>query len=62
MDALTNLLFVVEGGVCTTELSDPLYLELKTHSLGCWAGLPGPALAEGLAIMTDAIPALGAFN
>jgi hypothetical protein len=58
MDALVNLLFVVEGGVCTQELADPLYEELKIHSLGCWAGLSAPALAEGLAIMADAIPAL----
>lgn len=58
MDALTSLLFVVEGGVCTSELSDPLYDELKTFSLGCWSGLLGSALAEGLAIMKGAIPAL----
>jgi hypothetical protein len=58
MDALVNLLFVVEGGVCTPELSDPLYDELKRHSLGCWAGLQAAELAEGFAIMTDAIPAL----
>jgi hypothetical protein len=58
MDALVNLLFVVEGGVCTVELSDPLYDELKRHSQGCWAGLPKLALLEGLAIMSDAIPIL----
>jgi hypothetical protein len=58
MDALVNLLFVVEGGVCTQELSDQLYEELKSFSLGCWTGLPAASLAEGLAIMADAIPAL----
>jgi hypothetical protein len=58
MDALTNLLFVAEGGVCTTELSDPLYDELKSFSLGCWTGLPRSILGEGLAIMASALPAL----
>ena len=58
MDALGNILFVAEGGICTTEASDPLYEELKRNSRGCWAGLSATALAEGVSIMTDAIPAL----
>jgi hypothetical protein len=58
MDALVNLLFVVEGGICTAELSDPLYDELKRYSLGCWSGLSKLALDEGLSIMSDAVPTL----
>lgn len=60
--ALVNLLFVAEGGVCTTELSDPLYNELKVHSAGCWSGLSGNALADGVATMSEAIPALNEFR
>jgi hypothetical protein len=62
MDALTNLLFVVEGGVCTSELSDPLYEELKSYSQGCWAGLSKRALTDGLTIMADALPALNGIR
>lgn len=60
--ALVNLLFVAEGGVCTTELSDPLYNELKVHSAGCWSGLSGNALSDGIAMMSEAIPALNEFR
>jgi hypothetical protein len=56
--ALTNLLFAVEGGICTTELSDRLYDELKAHSIGCWSDLPQHEFHDGLAIMRDAIPSL----
>jgi len=55
MDALVNILFVVEGGVCTTELSDPLYEELKSYSLGSWTNLTAAALAEGVSVMGEAI-------
>ncbi len=55
---LRELLFVVEGGISTTELVDPLYEELKTHSVGCWSGLPKEALPEAFAAMRAAIPQL----
>jgi hypothetical protein len=58
MDALTYLLFEVEGGVCTRELSDPLYDELKRLSLGCWTGLPREIIAEGTETMRAALAAL----
>lgn len=62
MEALTNLLFAVEGGVCTTEISDPLYDELKQYSLGCWTGLPSESLSNGLNAMAGAVPELNAIR
>lgn len=55
---LRELLFAVEGGVCTEERVDPLYEELRTYSRGCWSGLPREALPEAFAIMEQAIPLL----
>jgi hypothetical protein len=57
-DALTYLQFEAEGGICTLELSDPLYEELKQLALGCWTGLPRKAIPEAIEIMRDAVPAL----
>jgi len=58
MDALGNILFAVEGGLCSTELSDRLFDELKLHSQGCWTGLsPGP-MAAAMSVMQEALPAL----
>lgn len=57
-DALTYLLFEAEGGICTTELSDPLYDELKRLALGCWTGLPRAAVPDAIEIMRDAVPRL----
>jgi len=57
-DALTYLLFEAEGGVCTTELSDPLHDELKWLSWGCWTGLPREVLNEAIETMRTAVPQL----
>ena len=57
-DALTYLLFEAEGGICTTEVSDPLYDELKRLALGCWTGLPRAAVPHAIEIMRDAVPRL----
>lgn len=58
MKALAALLFVVEGGVCTEEISDPLYDELKHVSRGRWSGLPAEVVPEALEAMGDALPHL----
>ncbi len=58
MKALAALLFVVEGGVCTEEISDPLYDELKCVSRGRWSGLPAEVIPEALEAMRDALPHL----
>ncbi len=57
-DALTYLSFEAEGGVCTQEVSDPLYEELKNLALGCWTGLPRRAVSDAIGIMRDAVPVL----
>ncbi|HIB64187.1 MAG TPA: hypothetical protein EYO33_03450 [Phycisphaerales bacterium] len=58
MKALAALLFVVEGGVCAEEVSDPLYDELKHVSRGRWSGLPAEMIPEALEAMLEAIPHL----
>ncbi len=58
MKALSALLFVVEGGVCTEEISDPLYDELKHVSQGRWSGLPAEMVPEALEAMQETIPHL----
>ena len=58
MQALAALLFVVEGGVCTQELSDPIYDELKHVSRGRWSGLSSEMIPEALEAMLEAIPHL----
>jgi hypothetical protein len=58
MKALAALLFVVEGGVCAQEISDPLYDELKHVSRGRWSGLPAEVVPEALEAMLEAIPHL----
>lgn len=58
MKALAALLFVVEGGVCTEEVSDPLYDEIKHVSRGRWTGLPADVIPEALEAMQAAIPEL----
>lgn len=58
MKALAALLFVVEGGICTEEVSDPLYDELKCVSRGRWSGLPGEMVPEALEVMRTALPHL----
>ena len=57
-DALTYLSFEAEEGVCTEEVSDPLYEELKNLALGCWTGLPRDAVPDAIEIVRVAIPAL----
>lgn len=57
-DALTYVLFEAEGGLCSLEMSDLLYDELKALALGCWTGLPRTAVPEAIEIMRAAIPAL----
>lgn len=56
--ALAALLFVVEGGICTEEVSDPLYDELKYISQGRWSGLPAEVVPEALEAMCTALPHL----
>jgi len=58
MKALAALLFVVEGGICTEEISDPLYDELKYISRARWSGLPPEVIPEALEVMREAIPHL----
>ena len=58
MKALAALLFVVEGGICTEEVSDPLYDELKCVSRGRWSGLPAEVVPEALDVMCTALPHL----
>ncbi|MEQ9590706.1 MAG: hypothetical protein RJS97_22380 [Parvibaculaceae bacterium] len=58
MKALAALLFVLDGGVCTEEISDPLYDELKHISRGRWSGLPAELVPEALVAMRDALPHL----
>jgi len=56
--ALSALLFVVEGGICTQEISDPLYDELKYISRARWSGLPPEVIPEALGAMREALPHL----
>ncbi len=58
MKALSALLFVVEGGVCTEEISDPLYDEIKHVSRGRWSGLPAEVVPVALEAMREALPHL----
>lgn len=58
MKALAALLFVVEGGVCKEEISDPLYDELKHISRGRWSGLSADVIPEALSAMRAALPHL----
>ncbi len=58
LKALAALLFVVEGGICTQEIADPIFDELKHISRGRWSGLPTHVLPEALELMQDAIPEL----
>lgn len=62
MDALTFLLFAVEGGVCTKQLGDPISDELERVSLGGWTGLSREAIPSALAVMRDSLPALNAIR
>lgn len=58
MKALAALLFVVEGGLCTAEVSDPLYDEIKHISRGRWTGLPADVISEALEVVQVSIPEL----
>jgi hypothetical protein len=58
MIALRAMLFAVEGGVCTEEVCDPAYEELKALAMKQWIGVPEDMMSDALAIMRDAIPAL----
>ena len=58
LKAVAALLFEVEGGVCTQEISDPLYDELKRVSKARWSGLPVDLIPDALAAMRVAIPHL----
>lgn len=58
LKTLSALLFVVEGGVCTEEISDPLYDELKHVSVGRWSGLPAETIPDAIEVMRTAIPEL----
>ena len=61
-NALQYLLFEVEGGVCTTEISDLVRDELRRLAFGCWIGLPRDVLPEAVATMRDAIPQLNSIR
>lgn len=58
MIALRAMLFAVEGGVCTEEVCDPAYEELKALAMKQWIGVPEDMMSDALAIMRDAIPTL----
>lgn len=58
LKALAALLFEVEGGVCTREVSDPLYDELKHISKARWSGLSVELIPEALEAMGEALPHL----
>lgn len=57
-NALVYLLFEAEGGICTSELRDPLGLELKSQALGCWTGLPTSEVSGAIEVMRAAITKL----
>jgi len=61
-NALQYLLFEVEGGVCTREVSDPVRDELKRLAYGCWTGFPQEMLPEAFATIRDAIPELNSIR
>jgi hypothetical protein len=62
IDAISNLLFDVEGGVCLTEPNDSLGVELSALSKGCWSGLRGAELKHGLAEMKLLLPVLNGIR
>lgn len=57
-NALTALLFAVEGGLCTEEVSDPAYEQLKTAALVGWSGIPHDTIADAVTTMREAVPML----
>lgn len=58
LKALAALLFEVEGGICTQEISDPFYDELKRVSKARWSGLSVDLIPDALDAMRAAIPHL----
>ena len=62
MRAIQGLLFDVEGGVCTLEVTDPFHDKLKRVTEGRWSGLPRDQIADGLRLMRTAIPELNDFR
>lgn len=58
LNALRALLFAVEGGVCTQEVSSSDYVALKSFALAGWSSLPSNTLPEALATVRKAIPML----
>jgi len=62
MRAIQGLLFDVEGGVCTLEITDPFHDRLKAVTEGRWSGLPRGQIADGLRLMRVAIPELNDFR
>jgi len=62
MRAIQGLLFDVEGGVCTLEITDPFHDRLKAVTEGRWSGLPRDQIADGLRLMRTAIPELNGLR
>jgi hypothetical protein len=56
--ALSSLLFLVEGGRCAKELSDPLSDEIKDTAIGCLTGLSRPLIDVAVARLFALLPLL----
>lgn len=56
--ALSSLLFLIEGGRCAKELSDPLSDEIKDAAIGCLAGLSKPLIDVVAARLFTLLPLL----
>lgn len=56
--ALAEALFEVESGICTAELFDDLYSELRRWSIGCRTRLPARNFADLMEAMKAALPRL----
>jgi len=56
--ALASLLFLVEGGLCAQECSDPFSQALKERARGCLTGLPRDRLPEAIGLMEELLPTI----
>jgi hypothetical protein len=56
--ALASLLFLVEGGRCAKEISDPLSEEIKETAIGCLTGLSKPLVDAAAARLLILLPLL----
>jgi hypothetical protein len=56
--ALASLLFLIEGGLCARECSDPFAQALKERARGCLTGLPCDRLPEAIGLMEELLPTI----